>query len=750
MKIKKLNATFGNLNNAKLELEDGLNIVEAPNESGKSTWCAFIRAMLYGINTSERDRADHLSAKNRYMPWSGSQMAGTMEVVHEGRRIELQRTAQNGAPMKKLTAVYAETGEEVPEMYTGTAGEMLTGVPENVFERTAFIRQNGMRLNQTAELEKRMSSIVSSGDEHTSYTETNERLKKWLRRRRYNKSGLIPKMEAELQKTNDAIKSLEELNRKLALLRADEEKYKKQAQRYEQDLEAHKYLREWQEKSRILGTEDKLEQKKKELGRLKEKMTVDGRRITRDDVTEVRAAYAAFTSRREDVGKTDSDRGDEAKKYEEACLKRDSSPLHGRTIEEIQLDAADIKAGEQDVETAEKARGRGYILPVIMMVIGVIGAVLCAGPVLIFSIPGLGASTVVFLAGEVLAIVNSTRGRKTAHKVEKRLKELGFASSEELIKKAEEYKSLCDEAERLKTAMAVAEKTYEMAEKTADEAERSVIECARRIDPTVVQLVDVLGAAQRAEKLLDDISDTEIEIQKLLSIYNTLTEKYNGEKIKLPPELPRKPVRDEAETRAELKKAKAMLSSVTDEINLTLGEIRAKGDPAILGGRKKQLEEQIAKNTDEYDAIEFAIKILSEANSEMQAKFSPRISHDACEILREMTGGRYERLLFDKDFDAKAKTVGDPVSHGVLSMSGGTADQIYLSLRLAMCGIMLGGDDPCPIILDDAFVNFDEDRLGRALELIERISHERQVIIFTCQDRERRYFAGRGVNIVTV
>ena len=69
MKIYRMAASFGKLSNAKIELGENLNIVQAPNEAGKSTWCAFIRTMLYGINTSDRDKTGYISDKNRYQPF---------------------------------------------------------------------------------------------------------------------------------------------------------------------------------------------------------------------------------------------------------------------------------------------------------------------------------------------------------------------------------------------------------------------------------------------------------------------------------------------------------------------------------------------------------------------------------------------------------------------------------------------------------------------------------------------------------
>ena len=77
MQIRHMEANFGRLSHAALDLQPGLNVITAPNESGKSTWCSFIRNMLYGLSTRTRGA---LADKNRYAPWDGSAMqrhAGT-------------------------------------------------------------------------------------------------------------------------------------------------------------------------------------------------------------------------------------------------------------------------------------------------------------------------------------------------------------------------------------------------------------------------------------------------------------------------------------------------------------------------------------------------------------------------------------------------------------------------------------------------------------------------------------------------
>ena len=94
MLIQRMSAVFGRLRNETLQLQDGLNIIEAPNETGKSTWCAFLTAMLYGINSRERDKAGFIADKNRYAPWDGGSMSGRLECHADGADLTLTRATR--------------------------------------------------------------------------------------------------------------------------------------------------------------------------------------------------------------------------------------------------------------------------------------------------------------------------------------------------------------------------------------------------------------------------------------------------------------------------------------------------------------------------------------------------------------------------------------------------------------------------------------------------------------------------------
>ena len=211
MQFRRLDATFGKLEHTALSFSDGLNIIEAPNESGKSTLLAFLRTMLYGLSTRERGA---MADKNRYAPWSLAPMRGTLELSCRAGSITIQRdTARVNSPMGRFSAVYTGSGEPVPDLTSSDCGERLVGVPCEIYERSAFIRQSAIGVDANAELERRIASLITTGEEGRSYTEAAAALKKQLNARKYNKSGRIPALEAEIAAQERSLDELLRLTR---------------------------------------------------------------------------------------------------------------------------------------------------------------------------------------------------------------------------------------------------------------------------------------------------------------------------------------------------------------------------------------------------------------------------------------------------------------------------------------------------------------------------------------------------------
>ena len=271
MIIKKITASYGKLQNSSLELKAGLNIVTAPNESGKSTWCSFITNMLYGIETNERARAGFKPDKIRFAPWNGAPMSGTMELEHDGREISLTRTGRESAPLREVSVQISGTSDGV-NLSAQTPGESFLGITRDVFERSAFIGQGNIAISSNPELEKRIASIVQTGDEALSYTEAATRLRAGITRRRHNKTGLLPTLEGELDICRRKLQEIEnEKIRGEELVTAREKAIEKR----DALIEKLAQQREWQRKSsldslaearvRVEDFEEKLEGCKKEL-----------------------------------------------------------------------------------------------------------------------------------------------------------------------------------------------------------------------------------------------------------------------------------------------------------------------------------------------------------------------------------------------------------------------------------------------------------------------------------------------------
>ena len=104
-----------------------------------------------------------------------------------------------------------------------------------------------------------------------------------------------------------------------------------------------------------------------------------------------------------------------------------------------------------------------------------------------------------------------------------------------------------------------------------------------------------------------------------------------------------------------------------------------------------------------------------------------------------MTNGRYTHVLIEEDEKMYLKSKDGEIISADSEISTGTKNQLYLSFRLALIKYLDQDKEKLPIILDEAFSNWDAERLQPTLELINNISKERQVVIFTCKERNIKY-----------
>ena len=172
------------------------------------------------------------------------------------------------------------------------------------------------------------------------------------------------------------------------------------------------------------------------------------------------------------------------------------------------------------------------------------------------------------------------------------------------------------------------------------------------------------------------------------------------------------------------------------EIAQLQGQLTALGDPVAVDAQLDEVEEETARLQADYDALEIAIEALQTADRQLHARFSPRLSQQAEAYFAQLTQGAFSQITLDRDFSVTVGQAGSLTPRPLALLSQGTRDQLYLALRLGVADLVLPTPDACPLILDDALLAFDDDRLAEALHLLTQLAAKRQVILFTCQHRE--------------
>jgi uncharacterized protein YhaN len=118
------------------------------------------------------------------------------------------------------------------------------------------------------------------------------------------------------------------------------------------------------------------------------------------------------------------------------------------------------------------------------------------------------------------------------------------------------------------------------------------------------------------------------------------------------------------------------------------------------------------------------------------------------ETINKISNGEYQEVTVDENLNIRVLKNTRYVT--IDSLSAGTMDQMYLALRFAVAQLLFP-DVNLPIILDDAFAFYDEDRMREALILLSEHT-KRQIVLFTCHKREQELAVEAGIpaNIINL
>lgn len=713
MEIRSLSATFGRLENETLDLKPGLNIIEAANESGKSTWMAFLRVMLYGLNT--RDRSPHAD-KRRYHPWSGSPMQGQLDLLSGSDAITIRRSSRPDSPMSIFSASYRNTTTPVPGLTSADCGGSLLGIPQEVFERSAFIRQSGIPIDHSAPLERRIAALVTTGEEDSSFTDAAAALRRQQNRRRHNKTGLIPQLESEIRALTDTLSELAELEATLSVRtdRLDEltqrESYlRRQLALIESERNAGRAAQIAAAREKLQKTEAARSYAERHTEHLPSPETLSSLTASLDALRPL--AQSALNSR------TRTEECEQELSKIEKLLATQS--FHPQTPE---------NASKAPLPLPPKPR-----FPTIIPLLGFLcaaGAFAAATFVFHLSLP-VSIGVTLILAGLSVLAGGLFHGRRMR----------GWEDTAELLRRRRNadlgvYTKLYNNAETCRTDLRSAKEAYRTLAAGYRTQMTEALNEVRKFAPAedIAAARKAIAAASACHTALAQATQA---VKDARLRYDLLMQ----DPAKAGVKSFESPVMTQEQAESELAAISNELLDLRREIHTAEGRIQALGDTLLLQNELDSKREQLTQLNREHAALSLASEVLADANTALQSRFSPALGEKSANIFTKLTRGKYNKVLLDRNMTPSAQESGNFLSREAAMLSQGTADQLYLAVRLAICDTVLPPERSIPVLLDDALVTFDDERMAAALDYLVELSETRQVILFTCQTRELRYLA---------
>lgn len=706
MRIYSMTATFGKLEHETLTLKPGLNVICAPNEWGKSTWCAFLVNMLYGIDTRARASGNTMPDKDRYAPWSGMPMSGRIELCWNGRDITIERTSNARTPMGIFRAYETESGLDVPELNGSNCGQMLLGVERSVFSRAGFIRLTDLPVAQDEALRRRLNNLVTTGDESGTADRLGQTLRDLKNKCRSNKAnGLIPEAEARRDTLRQQLDSLQDLQQRTQSLQIRQQELQEQIRQLENHKQALDYAKYLEETEKLQNAKQAAKEAKDRRNALEEEVS----QLPEGEETQLLQLADQLI---QEQLRLQAQRDAMPQKPEEPEVPSIFAKLTPQeALEQVQKDL-DRWNGLQK----KKKRTGAVIYAIAGALAAVVALVILAAP-LSYAVAGLGLAVAV--AAVVSGIAGNSKVRKEAQQLQNKYPgkapDTWLTEAQTYARESTVYsQSLQDHTDREQTLTQKEEDLHKRIREFAGDIpvakKRQQLEQAQHLRADLEKANREVYRAEEFAKALEEMSQPvqPPEEQDVLNYsYRQTVDILDSAKFE--------------QRQVQLKLAECD------------GQRQLQGHEAQLRSSLEKEKQRILRLEAYYDAIEMAQVALSKAGTALQRRFAPKISKRTQELFQGMTGARYQKVVMAEDMRLSIAAADEDTLREAQRRSDGTVDQLYLALRLAVAEELT---PDAPVVLDDALVRFDDARLAAAMTILAEEAKEKQVILFTCQNRE--------------
>lgn len=690
MKIQKIEIEqFGGLSGFKLDLSAGAQYIYGANEAGKSTLCAFIAAMFYGLPQKVRGGGLRGDLRSLYMPWGEKYMAGALYFEADGNEYMLTRRFGQTAKGDKTSLRTGRDWEEVA-INPNEIGLRFLGVGEDAFYKTLFIGQLGavFEKGKEDELLTRLSNLEKTGDEDTSVQKALTELEKAQHElvTKTGRGGSLVQLESEIedlraelfaakQKHAEFKTLLSDIRRMTGEKEADVAALIRLAEQKKQALAFSEYqaFRETALKKEALCT--RAQQEKEALAALEARLA---------ELATEREKFSAVLSLEPSV-------------MTDLAEKEATAGVLTKQISE-QTEMEQELAALQEMVQAEKAK-QGKRKKCLFGVF-LAGAVISA--TLGFLLPVLFVLALVFVAAAVVSLV--IQNNKDLIALETRLSE----KEASLLRLQQE-----NAAGRLATLTAEISAVFKIA------GIENLNELTEKTEAGKALIYQIREAEQEKARLTQSLAAVEAELIALPEVSEKEAVEYAGES----PE--------------ELDKRREALQNVQLERERELAQMQARAENGFSGTRSlaeiesslEDARERYRYMQETYETITLAKMALEACAEELKNTFAPVLNQKSGDLISFLTDGRYREVKVTDSYKMTLKRPDGSVEPIPAEyVSAGTYDLLYFALRMAVLQTL---QDEIPLlILDDTFMQLDEERQKKAFDWLRE--NRSQSLYFSC------------------
>ena len=758
MIIREINIIeYASMKDRSFSFRDGLNIIEGKNESGKSTILSFIKFILYGIPKGKG--SDAAEEREKIFSWENGIAAGSMTVAVSDGEYRIERSAREGVKGDKLNIIDLSDGSTVHK--GEVPGELFLGVPLALFESTACVKQLGCTNIDSGEIGEAIQNLLLSADENVDSAKGIAKINA-LRKRLMLKRGTGGSISTLSAKRDELAARLRTAKERASLIMEYEASYEK----------ASKIFAESRERVRSLGrlndayeanqalikldfvksTKARIEKIEGEIEALKAEKCFCGFVPT--------AEYRqALVLAHKDYENAFSDHSAAESALEIAQKNRipdSKSDLYAKKAEESGGAVKVAAEYGRAKRSAGKKRTAGIIMLCITILSGLIFAASFLKDILDF-IPAILTSQTVAIGSAAVSAVAlllciiffslASRSKKTSLEI---CNEYGFESD---ISEQEFYASVSGYIEKNRRRIHSLDEL-----KRAEFAHKKTGEALASCEIVLKELLLKVGKDPDGENMTSAVKETVENSEELcrrldelcreLEKYTVLYEDRRGEAEQIDEKAMRAILTKEAEEelkhtnitvlRRDLEFERTKLEtneSKKNRLDRELVGMRAAAEnPLRCEAQLRKVEKQLEEETVLYDALTLASESIAEASESMKKNVTPRLHRSAGELMGALTGGKYSELGVTADFSLTVNASG--ATRGIESLSAGTKDGAYISLRLALIEVLYKDEVP-PLLLDEILSQIDDIRAENLLAMLQSYSTGgNQSLLFTCHTRE--------------